>query len=58
MTMFIAKAGGTVTGTVNGGLGDDKYWIVDDTLTLADDGGTDQVLSRVTHDAGCGFRDA
>lgn len=52
---FIAKAGGTVDGTVNGGAGDDRYRIVDNTLTLADDSGVDTVLSTVSHKLGADF---
>ena len=52
---FIAKAGGTVDGTIFGGPGDDKYWIVDNTLTLADISGTDKILSTVSHTLGADF---
>lgn len=52
---FVAKAGGTVSGTVNGGAGDDKYWIVDNSLTLADTSGTDKILSKVNHTLGADF---
>ncbi len=52
---FIAKPGGTVTGTVNGGLGDDTYRIVDNALTLDDDGGIDLVRSSVSHTLGADF---
>jgi len=52
---FIAEAGGTVDGTINGGYGDDKYWIVGNDLTLADDSGTDKIFSTVSHTLGADF---
>lgn len=52
---FVAKAGGSVDGTINGGYGNDRYWIVDNSLTLADDDGIDKILSRVSHTLGADF---
>lgn len=52
---FIARSGGTVEGTINGGAGNDKYRIVDNALTLADDSGIDKILSTVSHTLGADF---
>jgi len=52
---FIAKTGGTVNGTVNGGAGDDTYKIINNNLTLADDSGIDTIRSTVSHTLGADF---
>jgi Ca2+-binding RTX toxin-like protein len=53
--IFTQEVGSRMTGTVNGGLGNDTYRIVNNDLTLEDDGGIDLVESTVTHTLGDAF---